>query len=304
MFPLGQYHRRLPARLPRPLAPLPNETVDSYMRRLGAANQIQADTLHAYLNGTGRRSYVSAASLAAAVGKPVHQLRHALPELGYDSTAEAIAALTTTHTRRAVCHRCAAQRGVFTIATVWQHQHTNVCLNHQIWLGATDRSYTQFELTDAPEIITAQRRHYRLARRHGHRLTLEAFTYAARVTGRWARRGDYRHRRQPLIPALGQTIPISGKLQHGDLILTAVTYPETVDLARVLAMPQWRTPGGTDLRRLGHDIRLHTGIEYHPFESGHDPLIRWFQRPAPQTQLQQSASDRQDKIPRRSVPPT
>lgn len=93
--------------------------------------------------------------------------------------------------------------GVFTIATVWQHQHTNVCLDHHVWLGAADRFYTQFDLIDVPEIVAAQRRHYRLARRHGHHLTIEAFNYAARVTGRWARRGDYRHRREPPIPALG-----------------------------------------------------------------------------------------------------
>lgn len=50
-------------------------------------------------------------------------------------------------------------------------------------------------------------------------------------------------------------------------------------------MPQWRTLGGTDIRRFEHDIQLHTGIEYHPFESAHDLLIRWFQRPRPGMQF-------------------
>ena len=47
-----------------------------------------------------------------------------------------------------------------------------------------------------------------------------------------------------------------------------VTYPETVDLARVLATPRWRHPTApasrNELRQFQHDIHQHLGIEYHP----------------------------------------
>ncbi|KAF0966029.1 hypothetical protein [Rhodococcus sp. T7] len=58
-----------------------------------------------------------------------------------------------------------------------------------------------------------------------------------------------------------------------------MTYPQTIDLARVLAMPYWRRPasGDTDdLPRFQQHIDAHLGIEYHPENSHYDPLFGWF----------------------------
>ena len=45
-------------------------------------------------------------------------------------------------------------------------------------------------------------------------------------------------------PGTRGKVPITGKLPSFDDVMAAVTYPETVDLARVLAMPRWRSPAG------------------------------------------------------------
>ena len=59
-------------------------------------------------------------------------------------------------------------------------------------------------------------------------------------------------------------------------------YPETVDLARVLAMPRWSIPATMaegDIQRFQHDVRSYTGIRYErAADRRYDPLFRWFQK--------------------------
>lgn len=132
-----------------------------------------------------------------------------------------------------------------------------------------------------PEIIQAQRRHFRLARHHGRRTAAAAFAEAAPITALWARHGFHRDRRVRLINAFLGRSPLTGRLQPGDPITPVVTYPETVDLARVLAMPGWRDPSdsaGDDLRQFRHDVNHHLGIDYRPEDSPYDPLFHWFQK--------------------------
>ena len=60
-----------------------------------------------------------------------------------------------------------------------------------------------------------------------------------------------------------------------------MTYPETVDLARVLAMPRWRSPSAAaegDLQQFEREVRSRTGIGYEWEDSRYDPLFRWFQK--------------------------
>jgi hypothetical protein len=133
-----------------------------------------------------------------------------------------------------------------------------------------------------PDILHAQRRHYRLARRRGRQTAADAVAEAAHITALWARHGFHDDRRKPLIHAfLGHT-PLTGRLPSGDPITPVVTYPETIDLARVLAMPRWRHPTARAtkhrLRQFRRDINHHVKIQYHPQDSPYDPLFRWFQK--------------------------
>jgi hypothetical protein len=118
--------------------------------------------------------------------------------------------------------------------------------DRRIWLGLPGRNHRgrQYDVRDLPDILHAQRRHYRLARHYGRRTTADAFAEAAHITAFWARHGLHDDRRKPLIRAFLGHNPLTGRRPSGDPITPVVTYPETVDLARVLAMPGWRHPTG------------------------------------------------------------
>jgi hypothetical protein len=69
---------------------------------------------------------------------------------------------------------------------------------------------------------------------------------------------------------------ITGKLPTGDAVTAVVTYPETVDLARVLAMPRWLIPAPIavgDLQRLQREVRSFTGVGYEHEDSRYDPAL-------------------------------
>lgn len=277
MFPFGA---RLapPPQLPRPIPPFPGETTRSYLHRLGVANQLQPGDLRAHLTGTRHHAPVTADGLAAVTGRPAHHLLRALPELRPDT-----APVLPTHVPRPVCRRCAARRGVFGTATSWQPAEVNLCPAHTTWLGPPARPHwdDQHDLVGLPEVTQAQRRHYRLARRHGRQAAADAFAEAAHITALWARHGFYRDRRKPLIHALHGHAPLTGRLHRGDPLTPVVTYPETVDLARVLAMPRWRhptAPANGEIHLFRQDVDRHVGIQYHPEDSRYDPLFRWFQK--------------------------
>lgn len=282
MFPFGS---RLtpPSRLPRPIPPFPGETTNSYLHRLAVANQLQSGDLRAHLTGTRHHAPITLDGLAAATGRSPHSLSHALPELRPGTTPGADPVLPA-HIRRTTCWRCAARRGAFRFATTWRPAEVNICPSHLIWLGPPVRAYRsdQYDVRDLPEIIQAQRRHYRLARRHGRHTAADAFAEAAHITALWARHGFHNDRRKPLIHAFLGHNPLTGKLQPGDPITPVVTYPETVDLARVLAMPRWRHPTtpttNNEIRQFRHDIDHHVGIQYRPEDSHYDPLFRWIHK--------------------------
>jgi len=121
-----------------------------------------------------------------------------------------------------------------------------------------------------------------LARRHGRQTTADAVAEAAHITALWARHGFHAERRKPLIHAFLGRNPLTGRLPSGDPITPVVTYPETIDLARVLATLRWRHPTGPatkrEVREFGRDINHHLAIHYHPQDSPYDPLFHWFQK--------------------------
>ncbi len=282
MFPFGA---RLapPPRLPRPIPPFPGETTASYLHRLAMANQLQPGDLRAHLTGTRQPSPVTLDGLAAATGRSPHCLSYALPELRPGTTPGADP-VPPAHVRRTICWRCAARRGDSRFATVWQPAEVNICSSHLIWLGSAVRAHRsgQHYVGDLPEILRAQRRHCRLARCRGRQTTADAFAEAAHITTLWAYHGFHTDRRIRLIRAFPGRVPLTGILQPGDPIMPIVTYPETVDLARVLATPRWRNPTApasrNQLRQFQCDIDQHVGIEYHPEDSVYCPVTSDFPR--------------------------
>jgi hypothetical protein len=281
VFPFGS-RPSPPPRLPRPVPPFPGETTASYIYRLAVANKIHPADLQAHLAGRREHGPVTLDALAATTGRLQRSLAYALPELRPGTLLRAGPVLPG-HVRRTVCWRCAARRDAFPYAIVWQPAEACICPAHRIWLGsaAYPRHRGQYDVGDLPEILQAQQRHYRLARRHGRQAAIDALAEAAHITALWARHGFYRDRRTPPIQALRGDVPLTGKLPSGDAVTAVVTYPETVELARVLAMPRWRNPAAAaavDLQRFQHEVRSYTGIRYEREDSRYDPLFRWFQK--------------------------
>lgn len=281
MFPLGA-RPGPPPRLPLPVPPFPGETTSSYLYRLAAANELHPDDLRVHLAGRRGHAPVSLDALAAATGRPQRALAWALPELRPGVTPRANPVLPG-HVKRKVCWGCVARRGGFPFATAWRPAEDCVCPAHRTWLGsaAHPRYRSQYDVGGLPDVLRAQMRHGRLARRQGRQAAMDAIGEASRITALWARHGFYRDRRITLIRALRGEVPITGKLSPGDEATAVVTYPETVDLARVLAKPRWRVPAAMapgDLQRFQHEVRSYTGIGYEHEDSRYDPLFRWFQK--------------------------
>jgi hypothetical protein len=87
--------------------------------------------------------------------------------------------------------------------------------------------------------------------------------------------------RKPLIATFLGHSPLTGRLPSSDPIAPVVTYPETIELAQVLATPRWPHPTlhatKRELRQFKREIDRLVGIRYHPEDSPYDPLHRWFQ---------------------------
>jgi TniQ len=270
--------------LPQPIPPFLGETTKSYLYRLARANQLHPDDLRAYLTGiraAHHHGQIPLHALAIATGRTTHALIRALPELRFRNTTSPTVSPFDGHIRRTICWRCAARRSAFPFATIWQRPEINICPAHRIWIGSHGRVHRadQYDVSELPDVLNAQRRHHRLAHRHDRRILAEAFAEAAHITALWARHAFFHDRRKPLIHALAERPPITNRLESGDPITPVVTYPETVDLARVLALPDWREPGPRtvgDLRRFQREVNHHLSIEYYPSNSPYDPLTHWF----------------------------
>jgi hypothetical protein len=274
-----------PARLrplPRTVAPLHLESQGSYLQRLAAANRLTPAELEDHLQGTGRIRPLpppSAVTISQLARQPIERLLSALPELRRpELTARLPPACRETLDEgwvlQPACRYCLAARGVYA-ATHWRPRGTRVCLRHQRWTGAHGQ---QFDISALTEIVRAQRRHHELARRHGWRRLEMAMREAAEICGVWWERGKHTTARDHRLKAL----PHPGWAGTGrELVKTACGYPETVELAALLANPALRTLPFTgrpaDLRHFLDLLGARVAPGYRFDESAFaDPLIRWY----------------------------
>ncbi len=274
--------------MPRSIPPFPDETTSSYLARLAAANRLHVTRLRILLTGASVSRPIEARDLAAASGRPLQSLHQALPELrpGFVPPRGRPVLISP----RPPCRRCIARRGISAPVTCWLPTEVNICPTHRIWLGAparhgNDTEHEQHDLADLPQLVHAQRRHWRLSRRHGRRTTAEAFAEATHVTSCWARRGHYVERRLPLMQILRGAQPSSARLHRDDPLIPIVTYPETVALAFVLAQPQWRHPpalyedlseSGFAIYHFNREVNRQVGIGHRTHNGYPDPLTGWF----------------------------
>jgi hypothetical protein len=228
--------------LPRTVAPLHNESQDSYIERLARANRMIPLELREHLTDPRRirpGELPLPAALAQLAGQPLDRLLLALPDL---ATPELAGKIPPRRDRlhpgwkvQPACRLCLAAKGV-RYARHWVPPGTTICPRHQRWTGAHGQ---QFDITALPEITHAHRRHRRIIRRHGWRLAARAINEAAGIC--WTRWGNQHHtgtlgRRRAILP--GPAWPGS---QH-TLTLTACAYPDIIALAEMLAPSTADTP--------------------------------------------------------------
>jgi len=268
--------RRLPITTP----PFPSETVGSYVRRLAIANHLHPGDFEVYLRRRERR--VNPARLAAVSGRPLSLLQRALPEL---RPALSLPSGFDHHEPTLACRFCTAARGITGTVTCWAPPHRNVCMRHRRWIGHIDPAFQgllggrdpQPDLTVLPDVVAAERRLRRLARRRGQEQVILAYRTGLHVALRWADRNDWGYHRYRRIQLLGFVPATDWRFPSWDPVLRAAVYPEAVAVTSLVLSPYWAGVAADprERRRFYAEAgrRLHLP-DYHP-DSVYDPLAQW-----------------------------
>jgi hypothetical protein len=229
--------------LPIALPPVHQETIGSYLNRLADANRLKPATLTALLGPIRRwrrdeddtRGWtpLTTARLAILTGRPTSVLTHALPALAGMHDGPTLGLDTTT---RAGCRRCMTRRGILGLVICRASSYESVCLRHRCWLAGAD----QHRLDQYPDILHANLRHRRLARRAGPHAQ-PAYQQALIQITDWFHTGPpgLRQRWTRRLGHLGDD-PYLDPFHPSRERIELVCYPETVTLTGVLCSPHWR----------------------------------------------------------------
>jgi len=288
--------------LPFRVRPIRGETTMSYVFRLATANElIKPTTLlrsigqpsnvqpHQFMLRDGFEVELNAPALQRLVlfaGIPLQRLRRCLPLPAFTGTADdhrapRLAMVGAVSQTRSHCTLCIARLPGSPPIKVHHRYATAICRRHRRWLGIPTAP-GQFDLSNTPEIINANRRHDRLLRpqepQHWTQIGLQA---AEGVTTSWLRMfhlpsqprlaGGWKQRSTRLASTTGREPPEQ-----------LVVLPETVVLAEIFCDPHWRreiaTAGRYGHRRfylhVAHRLGLPSGFATRIHVPG-DPLRNW-----------------------------
>lgn len=291
----------LPARrLPVAARPIAGETIPSYARRLGAANDLPATLmLRALGEFTGRGSGThlltgfdallnehAAVRLAAYTGMPGDHLTRVLPglrvppyrRLPLDRPA---LCFYVAHTRLA-CRRCQLSRSGPSgpDALILPGWTPLVCHRHRRWLGR-DHETAQHDLSAAPDILAASRRLTGILARSGDRdWARREFANSWNLTRRWPEAG-VQH-----MPALARRwreraaafgVPVFTATKAGSIASAIVAFPEAVALTAIITDLSLRRHVAMewDIKPLFQRIGASLGERAKPGWDYNDPAHRW-----------------------------
>lgn len=225
--------------LPRPLKPFPQETEESFLGRLAAANampvhRIQQPSrwLASRLDSTGQLSILS--------GQPRTSIHYAIPR--WKKQPGNFPQGPFAATPRWACRRCVARRigNPDQHVKVWMsNYHDQVCIPHRLWIGrAVESPANQFDLAGLPEVVSAQRRHYRLLRRYGPDVLNPCYVQSSGLWHALLRHGyllgERTHRLARLPTRSSRTV------RPWDSERYATVYPEIVKTMVLYADSRWR----------------------------------------------------------------
>lgn len=271
--------QRTPRPLPITVAPAHNETLESYLDGLAAANRITVEHLHERLAGS-KADPIQPGRLALLSGQSIRTLAHALHEIaGPDGGLHPGMRPETGRSglRRRPCAPCAISRGHLRPITCWTDHHDAVCLRHARWLGdGRTPSAAQLDLRAHPQILRANRLHRRLVRSFGLDACAHAYRRAAWIVARWHGQLDYD---EGFHHHMGGFHGPTWQVGSNHPTIGAATYPQTVALTRLLASPHWQSissvrPEPTEFIT---ELRRTVAPGYHwslmPHHRAHDPLV-------------------------------
>ncbi|MFI5749966.1 hypothetical protein ACIBBE_29495 [Streptomyces sp. NPDC051644] len=260
--------------LPHPVAPFANETLDSYHHRLAAANQTEFRTmrnpsrwLQCPLNELERLEILS--------GKPRTTLLWALPELRGHAPEIVPPPEVFLFSTRAACDLCGERSGNNgqSIQVYIRGLHDNVCIRHRRWLSCGRANvFEQIDLSQAPEIVRAQRLLDRLERRHGAFALGTAYRDCERFWREIDRRALVRGGRDSVLERIyrpdSKTLPDRFDLIRSQRFHRAANFPQTAQFTKLIISLAQRPQ--TE-RRVAHLIGF-TQIEFEQaFHLDHRP---------------------------------
>ena len=226
--------------LPRQVRPFPSETVDSYLRRLAAANRLSADALRSHIAGGQRRSIpLPIARLSVLTNLPEHTLRRALsgpPSVHDEQTGNISGVPRRAGVAGPACQLCAFARGSTETVWCWKYPESVICLRHRRWASSLSAD-DQPDLNGQPDIIQAHLRHLRLVRRLGRDAVAAGYAQAREVCEDWLARAwhlDGYQQRMAIFHGPGW-----GRVWTSATVAAAM-YPQAVALARLLSSPYWQ----------------------------------------------------------------
>lgn len=228
--------------LPHTVTPFANETLDSYRRRLAAANQTEfrnmrnpSRWLQCPLNELEKLELLS--------GQPRTTLLWALPALR--SYAPEFASPPppwpfTLPTRHA-CDLCSQRSGNngHPIDVYIRGLHDNVCIRHSRWLscGRTN-AFKQVDLSQAPEVVQAQRLLDRLEHRHGLMALGRAYRHCERFWNAIDQKALVRSSRDSVLQRIYQPDPKMppGRFDHykSSRFRRASAYPQSARFTQLV----------------------------------------------------------------------
>jgi hypothetical protein len=225
--------------LPRPVRPVQDETITSYLYRLCQANCLNQQALCRRVQ-EHRTAPIHVGLLATLSGQRPEALRYAMLEL---CTSQQLASMHVTGRPRPgaistfKCRLCTHRRQVTDWVRCWRRSEDVVCHHHRRWTAGDDGG--DLDLASQPDILQANRRHRRLIHRYGRRTVFNAFAQASEICNKWIER----HRFDDHADLRRRMRLFFGPGWRGDFsqpAMSAALYPQTVGLTRLLASPYWR----------------------------------------------------------------
>jgi hypothetical protein len=182
------------------------------------------------------------AQLSALSGQPRAAIEYAIPRWNWKTQQWNVSQGPLAATPRWACRRCVTRRtgNPHQDVMVWMSKHHDqVCILHRLWIGrAVENPARQLDLTDLPEVVQAQRRHYRLLRRHGPVVIGACYEHCSAFWHSLFQRG---YRLSDRAERLRRMALNDRQIRPWEPQRYAAVYPEIVEAISLYASPHWRS---------------------------------------------------------------